>query len=134
MTVDRRPPQCLLLICYFVPAGWFVCSESVIDMRDKRSFSNLNFLPIVEEEMTGFPVTSCIKRYAPNISNGYYGFQPVAQHKDERQQQQHEQMEVTVTEDEACGQQTLNNSNSCRKRTWDCSDIDVILKKRRENG
>lgn len=91
-------------------------------MRDALNF---NFLPIVQDEMNGLAVRTCVKGYAPNISNGYYGYQPVVQyHKGEREH--HEQMEVV--ESDARRQQ-----HNCRKRAWDCGDA-AVFKRRRENG
>lgn len=89
-------------------------------MRDALNF---NFLPIVQDEMNGLAVRTCVKGYAPNISNGYYGYQPVVQqqqqHKAERER--YEQMEVAE-----CRQPN-------RKRAWDCQDA-TVFKRRRENG
>lgn len=94
-------------------------------MRDQLHLNNFNALPIVKDEMSGLAVATCIKGYAPNISNGYYGFQPAVQKNNERCDQ-HEQMEVTENE-------TRRLQDNCRKRAWDCKDI-TNFKKRRENG
>lgn len=78
--------------------------------------------------MNGLAVATCVKGYAPNISNGYYGYQPVAQQvQNKNAREQHEQMDVTVIEHE-----TRHNCNS-RKRAWNYTD-EGVLKRRRENG
>lgn len=112
----------------YKPVVLFVVKVFV--MRDQLNFNSFNLLPIVKDDRNDLTITTCIKGYAPNISNGYYGFQPAVQNKNERhereQQQQHERMDVTENE-------IQRPLNCCRKRAWNCEN-DVDFKRRRENG
>lgn len=118
--------------------GPVICrpSESAANRTTMRDALNLSFLPMVQDEMDGLSARSCVKGYAPNVSNGYYGYQPVvARRKDEERTHEPEQMDVSEAvhceNSEACPRET--RSHNGRKRAWHSEDA-ANFKRRRENG
>lgn len=104
-----------------------------------RDALNLNFLPIVQDEMNGIAVKASANKGFSNPSNGYYGYQPL-QGKLEDNMVKYEQMDIQPCDMEM---QFVNNNEGdrkqsyprliSRKRAWEYNSDPHYFKKRRED-
>lgn len=101
-----------------------------------RDALNLNFLPIVQDEMNGISVKAGANKGFSNISNGYYGYQPLPNTLEDKTVK-YEQMDIQQCDMEmqfsSEGDRKQYPRIISRKRAWEYNTDSHYFKKRRED-